>query len=40
MVAVDWFVVNILWIRRQDADQEVTEERRLVIPDSLLYVML
>ena len=49
MVAVDWLVVNLWWIRRQDADQEVKElrlvpriaaQRHLVILDSLLYVML
>ena len=26
MVAVDWFIVNLRWIRRQGADQEVKEE--------------
>ena len=49
MVAVDFFVVNLWWIRRQDADQEVKEaglvpriaaQRHLVILDRLLYVML
>jgi len=49
MVAVVLFIVNLWWIRRQDADQEVKEggllpriaaQRHLVILDRLLYVML